>query len=70
MIKKLFVLLFLCLSFFANAQTTEGPAMADELRANGKIFVVIGVIAIIFIAIVIFLIMIERKLKKLEERMK
>jgi len=69
MIKKLLVFLFSFLSVIAQAQTDSVP-MADELRANGKIFVVIGVIAMIFIAIVVFLVIIERRLKKLEDKIK
>ncbi len=69
MIKKITILLFLFLSLFAGAQTA-GPEMADALRENGKINVVISVIAIIFICIVVFLVVIERKIKKLENKIK
>jgi len=69
MIKKVITLLFLFLSFFAGAQTA-GPEMADALRENGKINVVISVIAIIFICIVVFLVVLERKIKKLEDKIK
>jgi hypothetical protein len=68
MIKRVFSLFFLFLCLFAKAQ--EGPPMADALRDNGKIYVVIGVIAIIFVSIVALLIILERKIKKLEEKMK
>lgn len=51
------------------SQASE-PQMADQFRANGKIFVVIGVIGIIFLALVIFMIYIERKVKKIEEKVK
>lgn len=64
MIKRLFTFLFVLFSFYASAQT---PQMADTFRQEGKIYVVISVIGIIFLAIVCFLIFIERKLKKLED---
>jgi uncharacterized membrane protein YcjF (UPF0283 family) len=69
MIKK--IILFISVFFAAalNAQTSA-PVMADTLREDGKIYVVIGVIAMIFLSIVILLIMLERRLEKLEDKMK
>jgi len=68
MIKHLFTFLFVMISFFASAQeAVSSPQMADTFRQEGKIYVVISVIGIIFLAIVCFLIFIERKLKKLEK---
>jgi hypothetical protein len=60
-------ILFTLLSLAAGAQPT-GPAMADSMRENGKIYVVIGVIAVIFLSIVVFLLFIERRLAKLEKK--
>jgi hypothetical protein len=51
----------------AKAQETT-PTMADALRANGKIYVVISVIGIIFTGIIIYLIYIDRKISKLEKK--
>lgn len=56
------------MSFIVNAQVENQPEMADALRADGKIYVVIGVISIVFICIVALLIAIERKLKNLENK--
>jgi uncharacterized protein YoxC len=42
--------------------------MADSYRSDGKIYVVITVIAMIFAALVIFLIALERKVNKLEKQ--
>jgi preprotein translocase subunit SecG len=64
MIKTIFTCLLLCLTFLSHAQNAE---MAERMREDGKIYVVIAVIGIIFAAIVIFLVTIERRLKKLEE---
>jgi len=41
--------------------------MADAMRASGKIYVVVAVVGIIFAGIVLYLINIDRKLKKLEK---
>ncbi len=67
MIKKITLLFFMMLGFIANAQNAE---MADSFRQDGKIYVVTAVIAIIFLAIVVYLIVIDRKVKKLEEDLK
>jgi len=40
--------------------------MADALRSNGKIYVVVLVICTIFAGIILFLVALDRKIKKLE----
>lgn len=49
------------------AQTTE---MADTMRADGKIWVVVAVLAIIFAGIFAYLIRLDRKLTRLERETK
>lgn len=70
MTKKILILVSFFISLVSSAQETivDGPQMADAFRADGKIYIVISVIAIIFLSIVVFLIAIERKLKKLENQ--
>tara|TARA_B100000795_G_scaffold3879_1_gene2664 strand:- start:12497 stop:12640 length:144 start_codon:yes stop_codon:yes gene_type:complete len=41
--------------------------MADVMRSNGKIYVVVAVIAILFIGLMFYLIRIDKKVQKLEE---
>ena len=59
----------LLMPFLVNAQevTTE-PQMADTFRSEGKIYVVIAVISIIFICLIGYLIYIDSKLRKLENK--
>ena len=46
----------------------EKPAeMADTMRANGKIYVVVLVLATIFAGIIIYLIRLDRKITKFEK---
>ena len=59
------VLLLSIVKVFAQSENVE---MADTMRSNGKIFVVVGVIAIVFTGIIIYLISIDRKVSKLEKR--
>ncbi len=57
------ILFLLMSSFGASAQD-----MATEMRSNGKIYVVVFVLATIFAGIFAFLIYLERKIKKLETK--
>jgi preprotein translocase subunit SecY len=68
MIKKFYTLLFLLTGFLLNAQDDKySPAMADGFRSEGKIYVVLAVIAIIFISLVFFVVYLERKVRKIEK---
>jgi len=44
--------------------------MADTMRADGKIYVVVGIIAIVMGGILLYVINTERKIAKLEENYK
>lgn len=63
----LFVTLLSTLPMLAQGPKVE---MADTLRANGKIYVVVLVVGIIFAGIVSYLIWIDRKLSRLEKEIK
>jgi hypothetical protein len=65
--KKLLSILALTINFLP-AFAEDGPEMADTMRANGKIYVVVGVIMIVLIGLFIYLFSIERKVKKLEQK--
>lgn len=61
----------LLLAPLAFAQTPEAvPAMADDLRASGKIYVVVAVVAVIVIGLLAYLISLDRKVSRLEKEMK
>lgn len=61
----LFSLIFLCNTI--GAQTADSTSL---MRSDGKLYVVVGVIVMIFIGIVLFLIYLERKLTSLENQIK
>jgi len=61
----LLLLLFSAIDLSAQPGNVE---MADTMRSNGKIFVVVGVIAIVFTGIIIYLVSIDRKVSKLEKK--
>lgn len=54
----------------AQQPVTEGVEMADKLRADGKIWVVVAVIAAVFTGIIVYLIRLDRQLGKLENEVK
>lgn len=60
--------IFLFVGTISFAQTAETIEMADVMRSNGKIYVVVGVIAIVFTGLIIYLISIDRKVSKLEKK--
>ena len=62
-----YITLILCflLSLASYAQEAE---MADEMRANGKIYVVVAIILVILLGLFIYLINIDRKLSRLEKK--
>lgn len=71
MTKKILSLLFILSTLCVGAQSINtAPEMADSMRANGKIYIVITVIAMIFAAIIAFLIYIERRLNKIENKLR
>ena len=70
MIRNILGFLLIFCSIALNAQENQGPNMADTFRNDGKIYVVISVISIIFFSIVLFLIYLERKIKRIEDKLK
>ena len=65
--KKLISALFFVLcSLFSFAQ--EPVEMADGLRADGKIYVVVAVLVTILLGIILFLIIIDRKVSDIEKK--
>ena len=65
--KKLFAFL-LCLLPSAFCLAQEPVEMADGLRSDGKIYVVVAVLVTILLGIILFLIMIDRKVSDIEKR--
>ena len=67
--KKLIgVLTFFLIS--TNLFAQQDVEMADQLRADGKIWVVITVITVVFLGIITYLINLDRKITKLEKELK
>jgi CcmD family protein len=69
---KKFLLLFSLLSASIStfAQEANGVDMATELRSSGKIYVVVAVLAFIFIGLAFYLFSMDNRLKKIEKLQK
>jgi len=72
-IRFLPIIMFLLCAQFIYAQTsaTNAPVeMADGMRSNGKIYVVVGVVLIILFGLLTYLISIDRKIGRIEKEIK
>ncbi|WP_339866793.1 CcmD family protein [uncultured Algoriphagus sp.] len=77
--KKLLTIALLVFSLSALAQekipvteadySNNSVEMADVMRSNGKIYVLVGVIVIIFAGITVYLISTDRKISQLEKNL-
>lgn len=69
--KILFI--FFLMPFVTPLMATEislGAEMADAFRADGKIYVVVAIISIVFIGLAIWLFRLDRKISRLEKNQK
>lgn len=48
----------------------QGPAMDSTMVKDGKIYVVVAVLVVIFIGILLFMISMDRRLQKIEKKEK
>lgn len=60
-------LLLISQNLLAQQPVADGVEMADRLRADGKIWVVVAVIAAVFAGIIIYLVRLDRQIGKLEK---
>ena len=65
-ISALLVLLFISFNLFAQNSDIE---MADQMRADGKIYIVVICILIILIGLLIYLFRLDKRLKLLEKKL-
>ena len=63
----LMLILLTALQVFAQAGEIE---MADRLREDGKIWVVVGVILLIFTGVIIYLVRLDLKISRLEKQVR
>jgi hypothetical protein len=68
---KFLSVIFSLLAFPAFSQTTPGSevAMADKMRADGMIYIVVGVLLLIIAGLLIYLITVDKKISRLEKEL-
>ncbi|HEY4111662.1 CcmD family protein [Puia sp.] len=72
-IRTLLILFFcwlLTVPAMAQNDTTKTVEMADGLRANGKIYVVVLVLVTILAGVILYVVRLDRKIHKLEKDLK
>lgn len=62
-------LLAMVLGFQTVSAQTQQPEMADVMRSNGKIYVIVGIILIVLVGLITYLFMLDRKITKLENKL-
>ena len=70
-LKSFFLFVLLCMVNLAYAQTKPAAhqvEMADLMRANGKIYVVVGTLAIVLAGVLGYLFWIDSKISKIEKK--
>lgn len=65
---RFYALVLLLLMTAAGYCQAGPPEMADKMRQDGKIYVVVVVLSVVFTCLAVYLIWIDLKLKKLEEK--
>lgn len=66
-LKVFYCLLAVTLSLGVNAQSDV--EMADTMRSEGKIYVVVSIILIVLAGLIAYLFIMDRKVKKLEDQL-
>ena len=63
----LLVLTILSLNMIGMAQGDKPVEMADTMRSNGRIYVVIAVILTILVGLVLYIVRLDKKISRLEK---
>ena len=65
----LFVLLLITVTDLLAQAAGEQVEMADKLRADGKIWVVVAVVTVVFLGIVVNMLRLDSKITKVEKEL-
>lgn len=67
MIQRLLIIALAVSGLALPAMAQESTEFTDNMYGSGKIYVVVAVVAVIFLAIVAYLISLDRRMRKLED---
>lgn len=68
--KKLIMSLWLVFFTGLSYAQTQEVEMADVMRSNGKIYVVLGIVLLVLAGFILYLFLLDRKLTRLEKKLK
>jgi CcmD family protein len=66
--KKFLAILAFTFFFIASFAQQQEPEMADAMRSNGKIYVLVTAIMIVLGGLLVYLFFLDRKITKLERK--
>jgi hypothetical protein len=62
-------LLFFTLAFYSHLTFAQGDAeMADVMRSEGKIYVVVSILVLILVGLIGYLVLLDKKVTRLENK--
>jgi CcmD family protein len=67
---KYLLMCLLMFMFFLITKAQDKVEMADTMRSNGRIYVVVAVVLLILIGLFLYLLRLDRKISKLEKENK
>ena len=65
--KNCIMLVFMMLSTLATFAQEKEVDMADTMRSNGRIYVVVAVMLTILIGLILYIVRLDKKISKLEK---
>lgn len=69
---KIVLVFIICFTLLTSnilfAQEMTSPEMADVMRSEGKIYVVVAILVIIFAGLIAYVVTLDRKLTRLEKK--
>jgi CcmD family protein len=66
--KLTFIIAFFGFLFLSNLVMAQAE-MADTMRSEGKIYVVVAILLIIFVGLIGYLVMLDRKVTRIEKKL-
>jgi CcmD family protein len=64
---KISLFLLSIVSFFSTSALAQ-PEMADTMRSEGKIYVVVAILLVIFAGLIGYLVFLDRKVTRIEKK--
>ena len=65
--KKITLLLLMTLSSVLSFAQDKQTEMADTMRSNGRIYVVVAVVVTILLGLILYIVRLDRKISRLEK---